>query len=183
MVDSVDVIGDAAEHGLIGVCVEDGVGCAGVAVAWLADTTGIDDESVVDGRGILDVGVAKDEPGVVVEIRAEFWELAWIDILVSVLGMRVDEQVFAVGDSCCFGKVLEPLTLCFRERLLGVFEASMRHVVEPVLVGRLDGPVVVALHSRQRDTLNPSDALAGHRIGRCRPGYVARSWSTTRSRH
>jgi len=115
MVHFIDVVWDAAEHGLIGVCVEDGVGGAGVAVAWLADAAGVDDESVVDGCGMLDVGVTKDESGVVVEILAKVRELAWIDVLVSVVGVGVDEEVLAVGDGRCLGEVVEPLALCIRE--------------------------------------------------------------------
>jgi hypothetical protein len=167
VVDSVDVVGDVAEHGLIGVCVADGVGGAGVAVAWLADTAGVDDESVVDGCGMLDVGVAKDESGVVVEIRAEVWEFEWIDVFVAVLGMGINKEVLAVSNRRCLGEGLKPFALCIREGLLGVFEAGVRHLVESVHA-RLEifscGITWCLISSGWcRDTSHPTHGVIGNR--------------------
>lgn len=76
----------------------------------------------------------------------------------------MDKEVFAVGDGRCLGAVVKPLALCIRERLLGVFKAGVRHLVESVLVGCFDGSVVVALHGGCGDVLDSRDALAGHRV-------------------
>jgi len=67
--DFVDGVSGAPECDVVGVGVECGVGGAWVVVAGLADASGVEDGAVVDGGGgVLDVGVAEEEAGVVVEV-------------------------------------------------------------------------------------------------------------------
>ena len=73
----VNIVFYPAELNFVSGSIEDRVRGTPVAVSWLADTSWIHDEPIVDRSFVLDMGVAEYDSNVVVQIGTHLRELRW----------------------------------------------------------------------------------------------------------